>query len=222
MFPFLWRDFVKRDHIEKNHFRLDERIVIGEDVAFQFKILPLAENVVCIPDKFYHYDCGRVGSLTNNAKYSDIIFKIDSHLFLLDCLYHDWKDRGIIERYGESFFNWAVDFLYWGFTSATMARKTELAKKIVAEFEKIEIERFLPSISERVQKEYEEYVYWANYEFDGKKPLTLILNAGFDADYGAFLALIEKLSPYKSHLNLEVMMHYYSPEKYIQFEKACL
>ena len=41
--PFLWRTLIKREIIEKNHLRLQEDIMIGEDKAFQFKVYPLAK-----------------------------------------------------------------------------------------------------------------------------------------------------------------------------------
>ncbi|MCM1103727.1 MAG: glycosyltransferase [Clostridium sp.] len=47
--PFIWRIFVKRDLIERNHFRLDENIHIGEDNAFQFRIYPFAR--IMLSDK---------------------------------------------------------------------------------------------------------------------------------------------------------------------------
>ena len=42
--PFLWRNLVKRDLIEREGIRLKEDIVLGEDQAFQFKVYPKAKG----------------------------------------------------------------------------------------------------------------------------------------------------------------------------------
>ena len=223
MFPFLWRDFVLRSWIEENHFRLAEEVVIGEDLAFQFKILPLAKKVIATSEVYYHYDCSRAGSLTNNSKYSNVQYKINSHLFLLQHLHDDWKKRGIMQKYGNLFFDWAVDFLFWDFASLSPLDKPKVAKKIVSFLEEgLGIDEFACRIIKTTKDRFKLIQDWSGYvDYSSNKKLTLLLNIGLEPRKADFKNLLCELSRFGKEIQLEVFMHYYSPSQYIEFEKTC-
>ena len=221
MFPFLCRDFVKASHIKKNNFSLDERVVVGEDLAFQFKILPLAKNVITYSRSFYHYDCSREGSITNNRKYATSEYKIAKHLILLDSVCADWKERGLLEKYGGDFFSWAIDFLYWSFAETSSLQKKKLATEIITFLEERDYNKYKYDLNDIAKDEYEQFKKWSNFEKEENKLITAVFNVGLNPDYLHLSAFIKSLEKYKNILNIEVVMHYYRPLEYIKFEKIC-
>ena len=221
MFPFLWRDFVKNSHIQSNNFRLDEKVSVGEDLAFQFKILPLAKNVISTSRVFYHYDCSREGSLTNNKKYVSSEYKINKHLILLDSLWSDWSKRGLIDKYGGQFFSWAVDFIYWNFAETSSRLKNRLANELRAFFKERGIDKFKYDLNSAAKEEYNEIRKWSKFIKEEGKLITAVFNVGLNPDYLHFSAFLKSLEKYKEFLNVEVVMHYYRPLEYIKFEKLC-
>lgn len=221
MFPFLWRNFVKNSHIQNNGFRLDEKVNVGEDLAFQFKILPLAKNVVSYSRVFYHYDCSREGSLTNNKKYVSSEYKISKHLILVDSLWTDWSKRGLLDKYGGEFFSWAIDFIYWNFAETSTCLKNKLANELRAFFKERGIDKFKYDLNAAAKEEYGEIRKWSKFIKEEDKLITAVFNVGLNPDYLHFSAFIKSLEKYRSFLNVEIVMHYYRPLEYIKFEKLC-
>ncbi len=154
--PFLWRDLICREIIEKHHFRLDENIVVGEDQAFQFKVFPAARVVAFIPDKLYHYRISRPESIMNAPQYTDYSSRVAKHVRMVESICRSWKDMGttqgtiqgmqdaqrkenaqstpgthgveIAHKDWTRLFQWAVDFIYWDIIRVSPADKKKISR----------------------------------------------------------------------------------------------
>ena len=109
--PFLWRTLIKREIIEKNHLRLQEDIMIGEDKAFQCKVYPLAKSITKIPDKLYNYFWYREGSLMNQTVYGNPEKKVLEHGRLIAHIADVVKKYSEKEQIEKSFLEWSIPFL---------------------------------------------------------------------------------------------------------------
>ncbi len=130
--PFLWRNFVKRNLIEDNHLRLDETIVVGEDLAFQAKLYTHASKIAFMSDKFYKYRWSRPNSIMNDVRYSkDYCSRLKKHIYLLKRIGEFWKEQNVFEQTKSAFFNWSVDFIYWDIIRLCASDKREIANSFV-------------------------------------------------------------------------------------------
>lgn len=127
--PFLWRDLVRKQLIEKNSFRLDESIVLGEDQAFQFKIFPAANRVAFISDKLYYYRNDRSDSIMNESQYKDYDSRISNHINMIESIANSWGRRLSSRDSAVRFFEWSVDFIYWDIIRLCGADKIKIAEK---------------------------------------------------------------------------------------------
>ena len=222
MFPFLWRDFVLRSRIEDNSFRLDEEIIIGEDTAFQFKILPLATNVVSIRDKLYFYDLSRDNSLTNNKKYKDIYNRIHFHLLLVEKLHDEWKSRNIYDEEAAPYFlRWALEFFYWDFCSVFTNQKIEVADSLVDLLKNCEVETYLEELPNYYQNFYSTILNWSKKEpIDlSSKKITLYLPIYNGLSVEEIETLLKQFENYSESINFIGLTDYNDPNRFMDIEK---
>lgn len=129
--PFLWRDLVKRELIEKYTIRLDETIVLGEDQAFQFKIFSHASSVVLISDKLYNYRWSRPQSIMNAPGTKDYTARLIKHIYMIDRILEHMQNEGCIDKNAVSVINWCVDFIYWDILKINAFDRAEVARQFV-------------------------------------------------------------------------------------------
>lgn len=129
--PFIWRTFVKRELIEREHIRLNEEIRIGEDNAFQFRVYPKANGISVIPDKLYNYRWRREGSMMNTAAYNDVNKKLPNHVRMVLHIAEEWKKSGDMEKMGAGFLKWSVEFLYGDFISLPLELRVSEGRRLV-------------------------------------------------------------------------------------------
>ena len=125
--PFLWRYMVRRDLIERNHFRLDEDVIIGEDQAFQFKVLPAANCIATTSRKLYNYRWSRPDSIMNASKFKDYSYRVSRHVFMIRSIIDSWADRLSNKDVAIPFFEWAVDFIYWDIIRVSQYDRAKIA-----------------------------------------------------------------------------------------------
>ena len=129
--PFLWRNLIKKSLIDEYRFRLDEKIVVGEDLAFQFRVFPKANRISVISDKLYYYRRLRSDSIMNSVSYKNYVFRLDKHIELIGYLSDIWEKEGWIKQYPEYFFEWAINFVYWDLIRVNLFDRIAMAKKTV-------------------------------------------------------------------------------------------
>ena len=126
--PFLWRNLVRRKLIEKNKFRLDESIIVGEDQAFQFKIFPSAQTVAFISDKLYYYRYTRPASIMNEPQYKDYGARIFKHVKMIESILDSWKKLSVNDDNFVRIFEWCINFIYWDIIRVSVVDKVEIAR----------------------------------------------------------------------------------------------
>lgn len=129
--PFLWRNLVRKDLIDKYHIRLKEDIVIGEDMAFQFKIYPLAKRVAFISDRLYYYRNSRPDSLMNNKQYNNMAARLLKHVNLIKHVGEEWKKSHIFHNQAKQYFEWSIDLIYWDIIKLSANDKIKIAKEFL-------------------------------------------------------------------------------------------
>lgn len=127
--PFLWRDMIRKELIDKNNFRLDESIIVGEDQAFQFKVFPVAQNITFISDKLYYYRYSRPESIMNEPQYKDYGARILKHVNMIDSIAASWKHELTGHDNAVRFFEWCIDFLYWDIIRVSAVDRVEIARR---------------------------------------------------------------------------------------------
>ncbi len=126
--PFLWRNLVRREFIEKHGFRLDENIVVGEDTAFQFKLFPAAKKLVTISDKLYNYEHSRPESIMNSVKFKDYSVRLERHVNMICSIAKNWRENDFFnKKTAKYFFEWAIDFIYWDLIRVSASDKARIA-----------------------------------------------------------------------------------------------
>lgn len=129
--PFIWRTFVKKELIDRNDFRLNEDIHIGEDNAFQLRIYPKANGISVIPNKLYNYRWFREDSMMNTVVYKDVNRKTLSHIKMVLHVAEEWKKSGDMERMGLGFLKWSVEFLYGDFIALPLELRISEGRRLV-------------------------------------------------------------------------------------------
>lgn len=127
--PFVWRNCFKQSFLKEQELYFDESIRFAEDLIFQFMAFPLAEQVIFISDKLYHYRWRRDGSLMANAA-KDPYEKYAHHIRALYVIAEFWKEKKLLEAYKKEFMAWTVSFIGWdlynyhGYWKEDLIRKT--------------------------------------------------------------------------------------------------
>ena len=127
--PFLWRDLIRKDLIDQNHFRLDEEIVVGEDQAFQFKVFPAAQRVTFVSDKLYYYRYSRPESIMNEKRFKDYGARISKHVNMIASIIESWSKHLQSKENAVQFFTWSVDFIYWDIIRISAVDRVKIARK---------------------------------------------------------------------------------------------
>lgn len=108
--PFAWRTAVRRDWFNKEGVRFDETLKFGEDRVFQFQLYPRARRLVTISDRLYDYRISREGSLMAERG-QNLAMKFYEHIRILQRIYQDWAQQGILHKYAEGILLNSADFV---------------------------------------------------------------------------------------------------------------
>ena len=129
--PFLWRTLIKRSLIETYSLRLDEKILLGEDKAFQAKVYPKAKGITVIPDKLYNYCWYREGSMMQQDVYKISDKKILGHCKLVEHIAKEINNETATEELKLQFLKWSIPLIYGDFISLPLATKLTLAPTLI-------------------------------------------------------------------------------------------
>lgn len=108
--PFAWRTACKREFLLTSGIEFDETLRFGEDQVFHFALYPRSSKTALIPDKLVRYRVEREGSLMF-SRGGDLFLKFKEHQEIVDRIFQDWRDAGILDVYGREVFLWSADFL---------------------------------------------------------------------------------------------------------------
>lgn len=107
--PFAWRNAVTREALERTGVRFDESVSFGEDVVFQFALYPRMRCIASSSRKLYRYRVSREGSLMHGHR-SDLQ-RLSSHRVIVERVFEDWRDQGLLEKHGRELFDWSIPYL---------------------------------------------------------------------------------------------------------------
>lgn len=134
--PFLWRTLIRRELIERGRFRLDERVLLGEDTAFLCKVYPQARGIAVLPDRLYHYCTNREGSLMNGIGYREREQRVRGHVRLAASIAADWSERGSVTaaQAGRGFLEWMFGLLYEDLRAVSLKERDRLIRELAPVF----------------------------------------------------------------------------------------
>ena len=174
--PFLWRNLIKRDLIEREGLRLKEDIVLGEDQAFQFKVFPRAKGITFISDKLYHYCWYREGSIMNSGSSQKFISKFKKHLNL--CI-HVLDEVQKLKNYAEmrkDTLDWSVDLLYDDFIKLPYSERYYAAKAITAAWNDFGYWNYHNSFRPHINDMFKYFYFIANSSEPKEIDVSIVVN----------------------------------------------
>lgn len=183
--PFLWRNLVKRELIERENIRLKEDIVLGEDQAFQFKVYPKAKGITFISDKLYHYCWYRQGSIMNTELNRKIVKKVDAHVNLCAHVIEEIKKTSVNEDMRKDILLWAVELLFDDFIKLSYKDRSRIAKKLVGLWRDFGYWNFHNSFMPHINDMFRYFHFVANSPEPEEVDVSLIVNLYNSKEYFA-------------------------------------
>lgn len=180
--PFLWRTFIKRDLLERNHLRLDESVLIGEDKSFQAKVYPRAKGITVIPDKLYYYCWYREGSMMNQDVYIMSDKKIKAHCKLVECIGEDLVFNKATDDTLYEYLKWSIPFLYADFIALPLNTKISLADNMISIWEKCRYYTYKWKLPDWINEQFE-YFYSIREEKIKEVDVSIIVPVSDRTEY---------------------------------------
>ena len=200
--PFVWRDLVKHELIESHSLRLDESVVLGEDLAFQYKLYSHAKRVSFLSDKLYNYRWSRPGSIMETLNYKDEPTRLLKHLHMISSIYADRK-QAFTEKELIRYFSWAVDFIYWDIVKITYYSRIEIAKRFCDEVISYGFYKYYNSYSDSVKYKFD-YIHTLKNSSCEKPNVTLVVVLNGCVDY---LANCLRSISAQTNNNVEILIY---------------
>lgn len=180
--PFLWRDLIRKDLIDQNHFRLDEDIVVGEDQAFQFKVFPVARRVTFVSDKLYYYRYSRPESIMNEKRFKDYGTRIFKHVNMIASIAESWTKHLQSKETAVRFFSWSVDFIYWDIIRVSAVDRVKIARKFTDILSEAGYYNYLKEYSWDTRKHFQ-YIYGLRNTEAYEPEVSIVVVVGSCSDY---------------------------------------
>lgn len=215
--PFIWRIFVKRTLIEREHLRLNESIQIGEDNAFQFRIYPKANGISVIPDKLYNYRWFREDSMMNTVVYKDVNKKTLSHIKMVLHVAEEWEKSGDMDESAFEFLKWSLPFLYDDFIRLPLKYRASESRLLTEMWEKCGYYRFKSELPVYIADMFEYFRFMSEQE-DISQHVSVVMSA--DRDYSTLEKSIRScLEQSYENFELIIINNCVSNEQYIILQK---
>lgn len=180
--PFIWRTLIRKELIDKLNFRLNEDIHIGEDLAAQFRLYPMAKKITVINDKLYYYRCFRKDSLMNAIVYSNLNKKVSAHIKLVNHIADEWLKNNIMCDMEEKFLKWSLEFIYNDFIKLSLNEKIQLSKEILPTWIKCGYYKNAINLEPYIHEMFN-YIYGISLENENVPKISVILYADGQCNY---------------------------------------
>ena len=136
--PYIWNCFYRRDFIEKNRLRFDERINLGEDHVFQFRAFLSADCVKFVSDVCYvHYNCRPNSCMMYYREHP--VERIEKHFEIVGLIYDVYVTKGL--SVSKDFYRWVLKFIFRPFIMLPKEPRKELHPKLKEMLKKIKYYR---------------------------------------------------------------------------------
>lgn len=109
--PFSCNKLYRTSIIKDNNILFNEKLPLGEDVAFLYLVFPLADTIVFTSEKFYFY---RQNTEFSAMKYfnENIDLKSEKHLLLIETCIKQWETLGYLSDREHLLANWYIRLIY--------------------------------------------------------------------------------------------------------------
>ncbi len=108
--PVIWNKVFRREMLMENEIYFQEKLVIGEDQAFDFAVFPVAKKICFSRRKAYCYRVAREGSAMqlNEGK----LRKAEAHLEAVHTIWQSWQRHEVCQSGDAQLWQYLVEFLY--------------------------------------------------------------------------------------------------------------
>ena len=137
--PFVWRQAYRREFLDSLGITFDDGY--GEDIIFQFKVFPHAENVAFISDRLYVYRWYRQGSLMADVNRLPSA-KLEQHLSIVERILTYWTQKGITEKYGVYTLDWVLEFIVNDLSENDYEKKKEYGASLLSMIERFGLKKY--------------------------------------------------------------------------------
>ncbi len=183
--PFLWRNLVKRDLIERENIRLKEDIVLGEDQAFQFKVYPKAKGISFMADKLYHYCWYREGSIMNTESNKKFAQKLEKHTNLCIHVITEIQKLENYEQMRKQILAWSVELLYDDFIKVAFKDRRKIAKRMTLNWNDFGYWMYHNTFAPHINDMFRYFYFIADCGASGEVDTSIIVNLYNSKDYFA-------------------------------------
>ena len=128
--PFVWNKAFSANLLNVLQVDFNEEFHLGEDLIFQFEVMPFASNFAVISDRLYNYRWYREGSMMSRAG-KNLEYKMGVHVDMIKTITKYWHEEGLLELYGGEFFAWLLEFIVPDLHGKTLKNRTMLANKLL-------------------------------------------------------------------------------------------
>lgn len=109
VWPYVWHCAYKTEFLRENRISFSDELALGEDLAFQFEAVMMANNIRCIDSKLYKYYHCRQGS-SEMAFLSNPVERVKRHIKIIETCYDSFEKHD--KKPNAEFYNFAFEFLY--------------------------------------------------------------------------------------------------------------
>lgn len=151
--PYAWNRAFKRSFLQQNHLEFDETVAFGEDIVFIFKAAPLAHGMQFIHDRLHYYQHYRKNSLMFNAQ-DQLERKITASIDNLVKIAQYWQQLGLIEKWGEDFTRWSLDFVMAVLLAMREGTRASYAQQILQIMDEYHLTRWVSRTPKESRSKY--------------------------------------------------------------------
>lgn len=128
--PFVWRNCIRRSLLAEQRLEFDEALRYGEDIVFQMCLLPACRRISLISDRLYDYRRDRPGSLVGQLKAGRDKWA-GYHLPLVEKVAAYWREKGWMQRHGDVFYGWAMEFAAYDVAAAEAGQRRAYGERLL-------------------------------------------------------------------------------------------
>lgn len=128
--PFVWRNCIRRSLLVSEGLLFDESVRYGEDTLFQMCLLPACSRISFISDRLYAYRKDRPGSLMEQLK-QGVDRRAAFHVPLVERAADYWAKKGWMQRWGDVFLGWSLEFAAYDVTLARKEERRDYAQRMI-------------------------------------------------------------------------------------------
>ncbi|WP_165054775.1 MULTISPECIES: glycosyltransferase family 2 protein [unclassified Adlercreutzia] len=122
----------RRSLLEQNDLEFNESLILGEDTSLQFLIFPLAQRVVFMSNRFYHYRFNREGSAVTE-EFKNKLPQLLKHIDVFRYISNEWDQRGYLADCKPQFLD-CISFIFSDFSELNSEERLAFSAKFASAY----------------------------------------------------------------------------------------